>query len=144
MLGAAASCVSTPTQVGARAACCALIPMHQALAPHVLQLPLPPVVVQLQTAISNLSGRRDQRLFSWLRSVTLLLHAAGVVEQFAEKPGKGALRELTQGSKYSSETHPFEVTAAVVAGCWHRACRLESTAYCASPVQPPADHVRQL
>ena len=36
---------------------------------------------------------------------------AGVVEQFAEKPGKGALRELLQGSKYSSETQPFEVTS---------------------------------
>jgi hypothetical protein len=38
---------------------------------------------------------------------------AGVVEQFAEKPGKGALQELLQGSKYSSETQPFEVIAAV-------------------------------
>ena len=48
-----------------------------------------------------------------LQDVTLLWPAAGVVEQFAEKPGKAALRELTQGSKYSSETQPFEVIAAM-------------------------------
>jgi glucose-1-phosphate adenylyltransferase len=37
----------------------------------------------------------------------------GVVEQFAEKPGKGALQELTQGSKYSSETQPFEASMGI-------------------------------
>lgn len=32
-----------------------------------------------------------------------------MVEHFTEKPGKDAMRELSKGSKYSSEAQPFEV-----------------------------------
>lgn len=42
--------------------------------------------------------------------------AAGVVEQFTEKPGRDALRELTKGSKYSSEAQPFEVCSTLSCG----------------------------
>lgn len=38
--------------------------------------------------------------------------AAGVVEKFAEKPGKAALQELSKGSRHSTEAQPFEVPAA--------------------------------
>lgn len=66
---------------------------------------------QLQPILSGCPGRSPGNLTGRLQDFTLLWNAAGVVEQFAEKPGKGALQELTQGSKYSSETQPFEVTS---------------------------------
>ena len=47
----------------------------------------------------------------------LLAHRAGVVEKFAEKPGKGALQELSKGSRYSTADQPFEVRTYTLSVC---------------------------
>jgi glucose-1-phosphate adenylyltransferase len=37
----------------------------------------------------------------------------GVVEKFAEKPGKAALQELSKGSRHSTEAQPFEASMGI-------------------------------